>query len=120
MAMMRKAMCRVAMSRPTVSHGTMAATMATAQIFIRRGRDLGIGTRGCHPLVLIARIGSFPRDTMGARHWPKHGQTLVIGIRRLDFFALINAARSGVRTRGNRDQGGGENTEQGQSQGFIL
>jgi hypothetical protein len=98
----------------------MAATMATARIFIRGGRDLGIRVRGCQPLVLIVRIGSFPRDTMVACHWPKHGQTLVIGIRRLDFFALINAAWSGIRTRGSRDRGGGENTEQGQSQGFIL
>jgi hypothetical protein len=120
MAMMRKAMCRAAMSCPMVPRGSVAAAMATARIFLRGGCNLGIRVRGRHPLVLIVRIGSFPRNTMGACHWPKHGQTLVIGIRRLDFFALINAAWSGVRTRGSRDQSGGENTEQSQSQGFIL
>jgi hypothetical protein len=74
----------------------MAATMATARSLIRANSGFGIRVSGCHPLVLIVRIGSFPRDTMVACHWPKHGQTLVIGIRRLNFLALINAARSGV------------------------
>jgi hypothetical protein len=73
MAMMRKAMSRVAMSSPMVPHGSVAATMAAARIFLRGCCDLGICVCGRHPLILIVSIGSFPRDTMGACHRPKHG-----------------------------------------------
>lgn len=94
--------------------------MAMARLVIWSGSDLGIGVRGCDPLVLIVGLRRITHGTMIACHRPKQGQTLIIGIRRLDFFTLIDAARSGVGASGSRDHCGGENTKQGQSQGFIL
>jgi hypothetical protein len=57
---------------------------------------------------------------VAARHRAKQGQALIIGIRRLNFFAVINGSRGGYQRSRRRDQGSGENTVQNESQGFIL
>jgi hypothetical protein len=115
MAMGRPAMTRPAMSRPTVVAGVVAraaANMTMAQILFVGRRDLCIGAINGRTRVLSATIPTIPRDTMAARHRAEYGQALIIGVRRLNFFAIVDAARRGFRTNGGRDQGGGENTVQ--------
>jgi hypothetical protein len=57
---------------------------------------------------------------MAAGNRTEHGQALIVGVGRLNFFAVVDAARSGVRMSGSRDQRGYENGGQNGSQGFIL
>jgi hypothetical protein len=92
----------------------VAANMAMAQILIVGRRDLGIGgaINGRTRVLAATTIPTIPRDTMAARHRAEYGQALIIGVRRLNFFAIVDAARRGFRTNGGRDQGGGENTVQ--------
>jgi hypothetical protein len=114
MAISRPAMTRPAMSRPTMVAGVaacVAANMAIAHILFVDARDLGVGAIGCNR-VLAAAIPTIPRDTMAARHRAEYGQALIIGVRRLNFFAFVDAARRGFRTNGGRDQCGGEKTVQ--------
>jgi hypothetical protein len=94
----------------------VAGTMAVAQ----HRRNLGIGIAGRRAVILAAGIDDITRATMAARHRAKQGQALIIGVRRLNFFALVNSSRNGFRTSGGCDQSGGENTVQDKSQGFIL
>jgi hypothetical protein len=122
MAMSRPVMSSSAMmtsmSSPTVPARVMAA-VAMAQILVGGGRDRGIGGLS-RPFVLAARITAVARDTMAARHWAEQGQALIIGVRRLNFFAIVDAAGSGFGTSRGRDQDGGKDTVQDKSQGFIL
>jgi hypothetical protein len=112
MAISRPAMSGPMMSRPTVAAG-VAANMAMAQLlFGRSRRDLCIGAiTGCARVLAIA-IPSLLRGTMATGHRSEDGQALIIGVRGLNFFALVDAARSGTRIGGSCDQGGGENTVQ--------
>lgn len=107
------------MSRPTVAAG-VAAIMGIAQILFGSRRDLGTGVFTGRACVLASGVPTIACGTMAARDGPEYGKALIIGIRRLNFFAIVDAARSGHRTGGGRDQGGGENTVQDKSQGFIL
>jgi hypothetical protein len=57
---------------------------------------------------------------MAAGEGTEQGQALIVGVRRLNFFAVVDAARSGFRLSGDRGQRGYENGGQNGSQGFIL
>ena len=105
-AMMASTVARPSMSSPTVPARVMAA-VAMAQILIGGGHDLGIGGFS-RPVVLAAGIISTrPRDTMATRYRAEQGQALIIGVRRLNFFAIVDGAGSGFGTSGGRDQDGG-------------
>lgn len=107
------------MPRPTVVAGVVA-NMAMAQILVGSSRDLCIGAINGRARVLALAVPTIPRGTMAARHRTEDGQALIIGISCLNLFAIVDCPRSGYRTGGGRDQGGGENTVQDRSQGFIL
>ena len=89
-----------------------AAVMGTCH------RDhFGMGVSGSCFRVLPIRVHA---DAMAAGEGTEHGQALIVGVRRLNFLAVVDAARSGVRMSGSRNQRGGENGSQNGSQGFIL
>jgi hypothetical protein len=117
-AMMTPPMARPSMSSPTAP-ARMMAPVVMAQILIGGGRDRGIGGLG-RPFVLAAGIPAIACNTMAARHWAEQGQALIIGVRRLNFFAIVDAAGSGFGTSRGRDQDRGKDTVQDKSQGFIL
>ena len=125
MAMFRPSMTRTAMTSKTMSSPTVpvrvvaAMAVAVARFLIGGGNDLGIGTF-LRPGILATSIATVPRDIMAARHRAKYGQALIIGVSRLNFFTLVDAAGSSFQTSGGRDQGCGKNTVQDKSQDFIL
>jgi hypothetical protein len=118
----RRPICvmRVAISCPMMCRPMMPARMAAAMARILIGGRRNFGARGRRTLVLATGIHALPRGTMTARHRAEQGQALIIRVRRLNFLTIIDRSRSGVRTSGGRDQRGGENTVQYESQGFIL
>jgi hypothetical protein len=75
---------------------------------------------GCSLGVLPIRVDAIAGGAVAAGEGTKQGQTLIVGVRRLNFFAVVDAARSGLRLSGDRDQRGYENDGQNGSQGFIL
>jgi len=87
---------------------------------IRRRGQKGICLSGCCLRVLAIHVRAGTSPTMAAGNRTEHGQALIVGVRRLNFLAVVDAARSGVRLSGSRDQRGGENGGQKGSQGFIL
>ena len=107
------------MSRPTVAAG-VTAIMGMAQILFGSRRDLGTGVFTGRACVLASGVPTIACGTMAARDGPEYGKALIIGVRRLNLFAIVDAARSGDRKSGDRDQRGGENSSQDGSQGFIL
>ncbi len=70
---------------------------------------LGMGVSGCCLGVLPIRVDAVSGCAMAAGNRTEHGQTLVVGVRRLNFFAVVDAARSGFRLSGDRGQRGYEN-----------
>jgi hypothetical protein len=110
----------MAMSRPAVSRPTTLACMAAAMVaspIPRRGHP-GICISGCCVGPLVIRAHAISGGAAG--EGTEQGQALIVGVRRLNFFAVVDAARSGVRLSGDRDQRGNENGGQNGSQGFIL
>lgn len=94
MAMSRPMMAGLVMARPMAAARVMAAMAVTARL-LRLGCGFGHGICGWRPIILAAHIGHVLRDAMVApRHRAENGQTLIVGVRRLDFFAIVNAARS--------------------------
>ena len=53
------------------------------------------GLSGLRVLAIRVRAGTNP--AMAAGEGTKHGQVLIVGVRRLNFFAVVDAARSGVQ-----------------------
>ncbi len=82
----------------------MAAVMR-----IPRHGNFSISVSGCCLGVLPIRVDAVSGCAMAAGNWTEHGQTLVVGIRSLNFFAVVDAARSGFRLSGDRGQRGYEN-----------
>jgi hypothetical protein len=97
----------------------MMAAVVT-QILIGGGQ--GIGTRGLRHAFVLATgfISTCPNKPMAVRHRTEQGQALIIGVRRLNFFATIDGAGRGFGTNRRRDQDGGQGTLQDNSQDFIL
>jgi hypothetical protein len=87
---------------------------------VMRIRHFGMCVSGSCLRVLPIRVHADSGGAMAAGEGTEHGQALIVGVRRLNFLAVVDAARSGVRMSGGRDQRGGENGSQNGSQGFIL
>jgi hypothetical protein len=87
---------------------------------IRRRGHKGICVSGCCLRVLAIHVRAGTNPAMAAGEGTEQGQALIVGVGRLNFFTVVDAARSGVRLSGSRDQRGGENGGQNGSQGFIL
>jgi hypothetical protein len=94
--------------------------MAAAVMRIRHRDHFGMGISWCCFRVLPIRVHAVPGGAMAAGKGTEHGQALIVGVRRLNFLAVVNAARGGIRLSGSRDQRGGENGGQNGSHGFIL
>ena len=94
--------------------------MAAAVMRIRHHDHFGMGVSWCCFRVLPIRVLAVPGGAMAAGEGTEHGQALIVGVRRLNFFAAVDAARSGFRMSGGRDQRGYENGGQKESQGIIL
>ena len=105
----------MAMSRPAVSRPTVSARVAGAMLVARipRHGHPGICVSGCCRSVLAI-------PAMAAGEGTEQGQALIVSVRSLNYFAVVDAARSGFRLRGDRDQRGYENGSENGSQGFIL
>jgi hypothetical protein len=97
----------------------MSASMAAAVRRIPHHDHFGIGVPDCCLSVLPIRDHVSGRAVAAGRG-TEQGQALIVGIRRLNFLAVADVARSGFRLCGGRDQGGYENGGQNGSQGFIL
>ena len=74
---------------------------------IPRHDRLGMGVSGC--CLGALPIHAVSGCAMAAGNRTEHGQALVVGVRRLNFFAVVDAARSGFRLSGDRGQRGYEN-----------
>jgi len=98
----------------------MPARVAAAVTRIPRHCHVGMDVSGCRLGVLPIRIDAVSGDAVAASEGTEQGQALIVGVRRLNFFAVVDAARSGFRLRRDRDQRGYENDGQNGSQGFIL
>jgi len=99
----------------------VAAAMVVTRIFLGSCRKLIASSVGRRAVILTACVQAVMGAAVAARHRAEQGQTLIIGVRCLNFFAIINGSRRSYRTSGSRrDQGGGKNTVQDKSQGFIL
>jgi hypothetical protein len=109
-----------AMSRPAVSRPTMTARVAAAVMRIPRHCHVGMDVSGCSLGVLPIRVDAVSGGAVAAGEGTEQGQALIVGVRRLNFFAVVDAARSGFRLRRNHDQRGYEYGGQNGSQGFIL
>ncbi len=94
--------------------------MAAAVTQIRHRDRFGMGLSGSCFRVLPIRVHAVSGGAMAAGEGTEYGQALIVGVRRLNFLAVVDAARSGVRMSGSCDQRGGENGGQNGSQGFIL
>ena len=110
----------MAMSRPAVSRPTMPARVVAAATRTTHRDHFGMGVPRFCLGVLPIRIHAVTGCAMAAGEGTEQGQALIVGVGRLNFFTVVDAARSGVRLSGSRDQRGGENGSQNGSQGFIL
>jgi hypothetical protein len=112
----------VSLSRPAVSRPTVSARVAAAMVATRNRRrgHSGICVSGCCLGVLAIRVHALSGGAVAAGQGTEQGQALIVGVRRLNFFAAVDAARSGFRLSGDRDQRGYEKGGQNGSQGFIL
>ena len=81
---MAMSMTAPAMPRPAVP-AHMPAHMALTQIPGWGIRDLGFWILARRRPILAAGVLVISRDTMAARHRAERGQTLIIGVRRLNF-----------------------------------
>ena len=93
--------------------------MAAAARIRRRGHP-GMGVSGCCPGVLPIRGHAISSGAVAASNRAEQGQALIVGVGRLNFFAVVDAARSGFRLSGGRGQSGYENGGENGSQGIIL
>jgi hypothetical protein len=94
--------------------------MATAAMRIAHYDHFSISVPGCCLSVLPIRDHAVSGGAVAAGHGPEQGQALIVGVRRLNFLAVADAARSGFRLSGSRNQRGYENGGQNGSQRFIL
>jgi hypothetical protein len=102
------------MARPT-----MTARVAAAVMRIPRHCHVGMDVSGCRLGVLPIRVDAVS-GAVAAGEGTEQGQALIVGVRRLNFFAVVDAVRSGFRLRRDHDQRGYEYGGQNGSQGFIL
>jgi len=98
----------------------MPARVAAAVMRIPHRYHFGLGICGCCLGVLPIRVHAVSSGAVAAGEGTEQGQALIIGVRRLNFFAVADATRSGFRLSGGRGQRGHENGSQNGSQGFIL
>jgi hypothetical protein len=75
---------------------------------------------GCSLGVLPIRVDAVSGGAVAAGEGTEQGQALIVGVRRLNFFAVVDAAGSGFRLRRSHDQRGYEYGGQNGSQWFIL
>src|ERR1700730_2116321 len=89
----------MAVSRPAVPCPTVSARVAGAMVATRNRHcgHSGIWVSGCClrvlPIVHAVSGGAAGEGT-------EQGQALIVGVRRLNFFAVVDAARSGFRLSG--------------------
>jgi hypothetical protein len=95
----------------------MPARVAAAVRRIRRHGHFGMGVSGCCFGVLPIRVDAV---SVAAGNRTEHGQALIVGVSCLNFFAVVDAARRGIRLSGDRNKRGYEEGSQNGSQGFIL
>lgn len=86
----------MAMSRPVVSRPTMPARVAAAVMRIPHRDHFGMGVSGCCLGVLRIRGHAVSGRAVAAGEGTEQGQALIVGVGRLNFFTVIDAARSGV------------------------
>jgi hypothetical protein len=110
----------MAMFRQAVSRPTMSARVAPAVMRIAHGNNFGTAGLNCRLSVLPVRVDAVSGSAVAAGHGPEQGQALIVSVCRLNLLAVADAARSGFRLSGGRDQGGYENGGQNGAQGFIL
>jgi hypothetical protein len=110
----------MALSRPAVPRPTVPARVAVAVMRLPRHGHLDTGASGYCLRVLAIHVRACASPAMAAGHRAEYGQALIVGVGRLNFFAVVDAARSGFRLRGDRGQRGHENDGQNGSQDFIL
>lgn len=110
----------MAMSCPVVSCPAMPArvVVAAAAEILRRGHP-GIDISCCCLLILPIRAHAVAGATMTSGGRAEQGQALIIGVGRLNFFAIVDAPRRGFRLSGSPDQRGCEDGGQNESQGFT-
>src|SRR3984893_11104153 len=95
----------VSLSRPAVSRPTVSARVAGAMATRNRPRGhSGFCVSGGSLGVLVVPVPAISRAAVPAGEGTEQGQALIVGVRRLNFFAAVDAARSGFRLSGDRDQ----------------
>ncbi len=87
---------------------------------IRRRECFGVDVSGCGLGVLPIGGHAVSSAAVAARNGAEQGQALIVGVGSLYFFAVVDAARSGLRLSGGRDERGYENGGHNISQGLIL
>lgn len=75
----------------------MTARVAVAVMRIPRHRHVGMDVSGCRRGVLPIRVAAVSGGAVTAGKGTEQGQALIVGVRRLNFFAVVDAARSGFR-----------------------
>ena len=110
----------MALSREAVSRPAVPARVAVAVMRFPRHGHLDMGVSGYCLRVLAIHVRACASPAVAAGHRAEYGQALIVGVGRLNFFAVVDAARSGFRLRGDRGQRGHENDGQNGSQDFIL
>ncbi len=86
---------------------------------IRRRECFGVDVSGCGLGVLPIGGHAVSSAAVAARNRAEQGQALIVGIGSLYFFAVVDAARSGLRLSGARDERGYENGGHNGSQGLY-
>ncbi|MGH6853290.1 MAG: hypothetical protein ACREDJ_08890, partial [Methylocella sp.] len=98
-----------AVFHPAVPRPTMPARVSAAVMRFRRRGHFGMGGSGCCLGVLPIRVHAVSGGAVAAGDGTEQGQALIVGVRRLNFFAVVDAARNGFRLSGDRGQRGYEN-----------
>jgi hypothetical protein len=69
----------------------------------------GICGSECCLGILVIHGRAISGGAVAAGERTEQGQASIVGVRRLNFFAVVDAARSGFRLSGGRDERGYEN-----------